>query len=200
MTIGGCHVPGEPVTPQARRLGDTDSWPIVHSLNDAKSFKDDGGVVLDRERGITERLPHFVAVPTPLVCDPPFGNGGESLRFVNGVTYADIAERDHGDTCDLNDRDRPVVRVNHHRSPAGYWEWSAVQIIFPQKTRRRDLLTTEHSGHQRISQRPRECKLSKGQVLVSHAAHGTAGCAPNWCTGAFSRSGHGGKGHIRQHQ
>ena len=96
-------------------LGDRLCWRVAQSLNDAaKSLQDDGGVVIDRERGVTERLPHFVALPKLLVCSPPFANGAEPLTLVSGVRIPTPLQQDHRDTCDLNDRDRLVVRIDHH--------------------------------------------------------------------------------------
>ncbi len=81
----------------------------VESLNDTKSLKNDRGVVINREGGVSERLTHFVAVPESLMTDPPLGNGSKPFTFISGVRIVDIAQPDDADACGLNNRHRPVT-------------------------------------------------------------------------------------------
>lgn len=87
----------------------------IESINEVKALQDNGRVLVNSECGVTDRLPHLVAVPELLMSGPPFGDRTETLAFIGGVPGADITEPDDGDTCGLNHRYGAVARVDHER-------------------------------------------------------------------------------------
>jgi hypothetical protein len=78
------------------------------------------------------------------MCGPPLGDRVETFPLVNHMRQIDITKSDDLDARGLDDRHRPVTRVDDHRITAPYWEWTAFHFVFSLKTRRRYLVAIKH--------------------------------------------------------
>jgi hypothetical protein len=141
---------------------------VAESLNDTKALQNNAGVVVDGECGLTERLPHFIGVPKPLVTRSPLGDRVETLALIDHMQEVDTSEPNDLDACGLNDCHGLIFRIDDDRTKTRYWERAGFQFVFTQEACRRHLVATEDGRHECVPKESRKGEFRPCEILMGH--------------------------------